>query len=56
MAEATKDKKVRLTNTTRNVVVSGAIRIMPGQGIDIPESKIPEGLKRMIGAGLSKSE
>jgi len=51
MAES---KVVTLKNKTRNVIVSGAIRILPGQSVEIPESKISEGLKRLIGAGLEK--
>lgn len=55
MAEV-KDKIVKLTNTGSSVIVDKQVRIMPGQSLQIPESKISEGLKRMIGAGLTKSE
>lgn len=55
MAEV-KDKVVKLTNTGPTVIVDKQIRIMPGQTLTLPESKISEGLKRMIGAGLTKTE
>jgi len=55
MAEV-KDKTVKLSNTGTTVIVDKQVRIMPGQSITLPESKISEGLKRMIGAGLTKSE
>jgi hypothetical protein len=55
-SQAKQDKVVKLTNTTRNIVVSGQVRIAPGQTLEIPESKISEGLKRLIGAGLKKAE
>ena len=34
------DKKVKLRNKTKSVIVSGPIRIMPGAEIEIFESKI----------------
>ena len=52
------EKKVKLTNTTKSVINAGQIRLMPagnvGSTIEIVESKIPEGLKRLIGAGVKK--
>lgn len=47
-------KIVTLVNTGRTVVVSGPIRIAPGQSIQIDESRIPEGLKRLIGSTLER--
>lgn len=55
-AQPKQDKVVRLTNVTRNFIVSGQVRIAPGATLEIPESKISEGLKRLIGAGLKKAE
>lgn len=52
------EKKVKLVNTTKSVVVAGQIRLMPsgnpGDSVEMLESKIPEGLKRLIGAGIKK--
>jgi len=48
------DKKVKLRNKTKSVIVSGPIRIMPGAEIEIFESKISEGMKRIIGTALEK--
>lgn len=50
------EKKVKLTNKTQGVVVAGQIRINPGQTIEVPENKISEGLRRLIGKGVEKSE
>jgi len=54
-AQTKPDKIVKLTNGTPSVIVSGQIRIAPGASIEIHESKISEGLKRLIGHGLSKT-
>jgi hypothetical protein len=48
------EKKVKLTNKTQGVVVAGQIRLNPGQTVEIAESKISEGLKRLIGKGVEK--
>jgi len=55
-SQAKQDKVVKLTNTTKTVIVSGHVRIAPGATLEIAESKISEGLKRLIGTGLKKSE
>jgi hypothetical protein len=55
-SQAKQDKVVKITNTTRNIIVSGQVRIAPGATLEIAESKISEGLKRLIGAGLKKTE
>ena len=56
MTQAEQVKKVKLRNKTNNVIVSGAIRIQPrgkdGDTIEIPESKISEGLKKIIPSAL----
>jgi hypothetical protein len=57
MADAkTVDKQVTIVNKGQNVINSGQIRLMPNGGkITLPESKISEGLKRLLalpGSGL----
>jgi hypothetical protein len=58
MADAkTVDQQVTLVNTGKNVINSGQIRLMPGGAITLPESKISEGLKRLLampGSGLQR--
>jgi hypothetical protein len=50
------DKDVTIVNKGKNVINSGQIRLMPNGGkITLPESKISEGLKRLLslpGSGL----
>lgn len=48
------EKSVTLTNKTPNVVVSGAIRIMPGESLVLPESKLSESLRRLVGKTLAQ--
>lgn len=55
-AQPKQDRIVKLTNVTKSVIVSGQVRIAPGATLEIAESKISEGLKRLVGAGLKKSE
>jgi hypothetical protein len=54
---ADNDKMVKITNKSQVIVNSGQLRIMPGQSVQLPESKISEGLKRLLaspGSGLEK--
>lgn len=54
---ATAEKQVKIVNKGKNVINSGQVRLMPGGEITIPESKISEGLKRLLampGSGLEK--
>jgi hypothetical protein len=59
MTQASQEKMIRLRNKTNNVIVSGAIRIQPrgkeGDTIVIAESKISEGLKKIIPSALEKT-
>ena len=43
------DEKKKLQNTGKTILVAGQIRIPPGGTIEIRESRIPEGLRRLIG-------
>jgi hypothetical protein len=54
---ATAEKQVKIVNKGKNVINSGQVRLMPGGEITIPESKVSEGLKRLLampGSGLEK--
>lgn len=54
---ATAEKQVKIVNKGKNVINSGQVRLMPGGEITMPESKISEGLKRLLampGSGLEK--
>lgn len=59
--QKTVDRIVKIVNKSKAVINSGQIRIMPagspGDSIELPESKISEGLKRLLalpGSGLEK--
>lgn len=53
------EKQVKIVNRGKNVINSGQIRLMPGGEITLPESRISEGLKRLLampGSGVEKVE
>lgn len=43
---------VKLKNVTGSVVVAGAIRIRPGETVELKKGRLPEGLRRLVGKEL----